>query len=260
MIQGNTVALGIGGGVGIVIDTGPLNVPATSNVLIGNLIGTNAGSTPLGNDVGIYLNNVSGNVIGGTTSSDQNVISTSQNVGVELFGTAATGNTIDGNQIGAPAGTIVRGFDPFHPSVFSVAGTLGNGVGVFIDGSSGNTIANNLIAGNFQAGLFAFDGAKNTVEGNQIENNGGYGVILFNSPGNPDPRLGNTLQGNNAGNFHPFVGPDPSTGNSIMSVSTLVGKATHATASTHAAPAVVKGRQASHVARNFRARSARHGH
>jgi parallel beta-helix repeat protein len=261
LIQGNTIALGIGGGVGIVIDGGPLLGAATANTVQGNTIGTNSAGAPLGNDVGIYLNNVYGNLIGGTTPVASNIISTSQNVGVDLFGTTTTANTIEGNQIGAPAGTIVRGFDPFNPSVFNVAGTLGNGVGVFIDASSGNTIRNNLIAGNFQAGLFAFNGATNTIQGNLIENNGGYGVLFFNTLGSPDPRSGNTVRNNNGGNFRPFIGPNPSNGNTIMSVSTLVGKATHATASAHRTPAtaIVSKSRASHIARNFRASSAHHG-
>jgi parallel beta-helix repeat protein len=245
LVQGNTIAMGLDGGVGIVIDGGPSNLPASGNLIQGNFLGTNAAGAPLGNSFGIYLNNVTGNLIGGPAAVNANVISTSQNVGVDVFGAGSGQNTIEGNQIGAPAGTIVRGFDPFRPSIFNVAGTLGNGIGVFIDGASGNTISNNLIVGNFQAGLFAFNRATNTIQGNSIENNGGYGVLFFNTSGSPDPQLGNTVRGNNGGDFRVFIAPNPSNGNSIMSASTLFEKATHATASAHRAPAVIKGSHAS---------------
>ena len=60
--------------------------------VVGNYIGTNAaGTAQLGNDrQGIYINGSSGNVIGGTTAAERNVISGNRLRGVYIVGAGAT--------------------------------------------------------------------------------------------------------------------------------------------------------------------------
>ena len=105
----------------------------TANVLEDNLIGTNAAGTgPLGNQQGIFLNDASGNVVRG------NVISANRTIGVQILGNQATANFVVGNAIGTDA-----------------AGTahLGNSVGVFAFAEPGNLISGNAVAFNARGGV-----------------------------------------------------------------------------------------------------------
>ena len=85
-------------GTGIVVQN------ATNVVIAGNYLGTNpSGKNPAGNYIGIQLNDSSGITIGGTTSSDRNVISASGYYGIQIEsdGTApAAHNLIEGNYLG----------------------------------------------------------------------------------------------------------------------------------------------------------------
>ena len=157
MISGNT-----GDGVELT-GTG-----TASNVVLGNLIGTNAAGTAAianGQD-GVEIDTgASGNIIGGTTALARNIISgnTAYGVGID---TPATDNVVEGDYIGTNVtGDVV----------------LANTIGVYIH-SSDNTIggtaagAGNVIAGNVDAPLY--DRAQvlirnngstdNLVEGNLI--------------------------------------------------------------------------------------------
>ncbi len=73
---------------------------ATGNVVQADLIGTDAtGTRAVPNGQGIFINDASGNVIGGTARAG-NVISGNATVGVQILGDNATGNVVDGNVIG----------------------------------------------------------------------------------------------------------------------------------------------------------------
>ena len=192
--------------------------PTAGTAIEGNFIGTDqTGETVLGNDVGVFINGVPLNTIGGTTPGARNVIS-GNTVGIQLLGATATRNLIQGNFIGL-------GSDGKAP--------LGNHTGIFIDAASNNTIggttpgAGNVIAGNVvvnqegSTGIYLFDGAaNNTIEGNYIGTDasgrssrdlaqGDYGVLLFNASNNPIARsLGtNRVVGSGIANLREFTGP-----------------------------------------------------
>ncbi len=149
-----------------------------SNVIQGNLIGTNAaGNAAIANaGAGIFLDTPgsTNTLIGGTVAGAGNVISGNTTDGIQLTGLVATpATTIQGNFIG----TDVTG---------SVAiGNGGYGVDV-ISGNNANTIggtsssASNLISGNVQGGIF-LGSVQNVVEGNRIGTNaagtGGLGNL-----------------------------------------------------------------------------------
>src|SRR5262249_30951336 len=100
---------------------------AGSNTITGNYIGTDAaGTTALGNGVGVLSWGAANNVLGGTTAAAGNLISGNLQNGVAIVGAGATGNLVEGNSIGTDAtGTLA----------------LGNAfAGVGIIGASGNTI------------------------------------------------------------------------------------------------------------------------
>ncbi len=220
LIQGNfigtdatgTKAIGGGGGATVFMGTILDNVIAgtsggglslfSSSLVQGNFIGTDVtGTSPLGNLYGIY--GLGGhNTIGGTGSSQGNVISSNSRSGI-LFTTMLAGfNVIQGNRIG----TDVTG---------SVA--LGNGGDGITDfDEKGNTIGGpsagegNVISGNGGDGINLSDSSasNNLVEGNTIGvnsdgssalPNAGDGVYLadsFNTIGGTTAGAGNVIAGN----------------------------------------------------------------
>ncbi|MFI5456220.1 MAG: beta strand repeat-containing protein [Isosphaerales bacterium] len=174
--------------------TGPTpSAVASLNVVEGNFIGTNtAGTAALANgrDGVLIDGSATNNTIGGSLSSELNVISGNTNAGVAVTGPGASGNTVAGNLIGLAR----NGTDG-----------LANGVGVAIVGATANTIggvvttARNVISGNTAQGIdingFGQSSVSslNVVEGNFIGTNiagtaavpnGGDGVRINGSATN----------------------------------------------------------------------------
>jgi hypothetical protein len=131
---------------------------ATGNILIGNLIGSNAPSANPSNSIGIDIES-GRNTIGGTTPGSANLISLNDTAGVQITGAKASGNVLVGNLIGTNS---------------TGEGPLANGIGVLISGGTGNVIggttpgAANVISGNTTAGIFI---TGNSVTGTQIIGN-----------------------------------------------------------------------------------------
>ena len=197
--------------------------PTAGSVVAGNKIGTDAtGQHALGNNVGIYINGVPGNTIGGATAAARNLVSGNQ-TGIYVLGTTATGNLIQGNYVGLRADGKTA---------------LGNHIGIFLDQASQNTITGNLIAGNLVAqgagstGIYFFNGAaNNTVTNNTIGTNasgqsnrslamGEYGVLLYNAANNAiaKSRGTNRIVGSGIANVREFTGAVP-TGTKTAAVS-----------------------------------------
>jgi hypothetical protein len=212
---------------GIVLQTG------AGNTIAGNIIGLNvAGTAGLGNGgQGVRLVGSNGNVVGGTSAADRNVISlsgtfgiyidaTSQNeliqgnyIGTDVTGTSAVGNTLGGMRSDSNAGPSTIG------GTVAGAGNLisGNGqVGVSISGSAngfvlqGNQIGTDVTGllnlGNGQSGIQLAGGSSHVVGGtsasarNVICGNGGNGMLV------PAGATGVTIRGNYIG-----VGADGAT-------------------------------------------------
>ncbi|MBV8316647.1 MAG: hypothetical protein JOZ53_17050, partial [Planctomycetaceae bacterium] len=83
-----------------------LGSTATGNQIQGNLLGLDAaGTAPLGNYIGIFLDAASSNTIGGTTAGARNFIAGNKmngpdgSTGIYFFDGAAN-NTVEGNNIG----------------------------------------------------------------------------------------------------------------------------------------------------------------
>lgn len=176
---------------------------SSNNIIEGNFIGLDpAGAeTSAGNNVGVFITGVPGNVIGGTSPSARNVISQNNNDGIEALGVGATGNSILGNFIGTdPGGTLDKG--NASEGVF-----LNNAPGNHIGGGSAG--AGNLISGNNSSGILVSGTASsnNVVSGNRIGTdatgtlalgNNTHGVAISsgtpsgNQIGSPNPG-GNTI-------------------------------------------------------------------
>ncbi len=145
----------------------------SSNVLLGNLIGTNKNGTfSLGNTFsGVQIwNGATDNTVGGTAAGARNVISGNGQAGVLVFGSGSSGNVVQGNDIGTDiTGTIAL------PNV-------AEGVQVL---ASNNTIggtqpgAGNTIEFNGADGVFVGGGATGvSILGNAISASGGLGIYL----------------------------------------------------------------------------------
>ncbi len=177
-------------------------VTGTGDRIQGNYIGTDAtGTVRLANDFnGIRVQGGANSLIGGTRPGDRNIISGNGNYGIQIDGSAATGNTVLGNYIGT-----------------DVTGTvdLGNTYGVGILGAPGNVIglaesgAGNVISGNDNgfgsgiAGVFitGATASGNTVQGNRIGTDAAGTAPLGNKPfgvyisGAPNNVVGGTFPG-----------------------------------------------------------------
>jgi len=211
---GNTISGN--GSVGVQIS----GAGATNNSVLGNRIGLGPdGETPFPNgQVGVFLNNASGNRVGGDRSQDRNIISANGSVGVQIVGGVEQefvdglqngeeflGNTILGNFIGTDA---------------SGQAARPNGTsGIFLDNAAGTQIGGpnpgdgNLISGHSAAGIqiVGLGATGNTIQGNRIGTNAEgtqalpntHGVTLDNAPGNriggPDLADGNLISGNQVG-------------------------------------------------------------
>lgn len=176
---------------------------SVSNIIQGNFIGTDVtGTIARGNGsagIWIWVRSV-GNLIGGTNTTDRNLIS-ANDTGIYIFNTS--GNTVQGNLIGV----ILAGS--------SALKNVNNGI--VMDGSSGNLIggtdssARNLVSGNGASGIY-LNGAGatgNLILGNYIGvgisgsgaiSNAVDGISLIGAPGNTiggtNIGAGNVISGN----------------------------------------------------------------
>lgn len=153
--------------IGVLIQTSG----ADYNTVSGNYIGIDAsGSTDLGNGTtGVMISDGSqGNVVGGDTPEERNVISGNNQYGVYIYGDGTDQNTVSGNYVGTDAtGTLDRG-------------NTQTGVAISY-GAQNNTVGGDT------------EGERNIISGN-----GGDGVSISGS-GTISPTINNTVSGNYIG-------------------------------------------------------------
>ncbi len=198
--EGNVISANVWGG--IFID----GVTAASNIIHGNLIGTDInGTRDLGNTGGgIAINKAPSNTVGGPVSKARNVISGNNGYGIAITSNSATGNQVYNNLIG----TNITG-------TFAISNT---GSGIYIDAPMnliGAASMGNLISGNGGDGVFIdfTEASGNQVLGNKIGTNLTgtaaipnqlSGIQITDAPtntiGGPGAQDGNIISGNlNAG-------------------------------------------------------------
>ncbi len=156
------------------------------NMVKGNVIGLNAvGDGAVSNNVGILFSGSSGQVVGGLTAQEANVISGNTGDGVSLH-LGATGHSIQGNFIGTGAAGIEAlgngsaGIQLSTDAANNIIGGLGGG---------GNTIAFNGTEGVVLLNVVGNVG--NQILGNQVFENGSLGIDLgADGPTPNDPQDG----------------------------------------------------------------------
>ncbi|RUL84674.1 right-handed parallel beta-helix repeat-containing protein [Tautonia sociabilis] len=190
------------GGFGVIV----AGLSSSGNRILGNWIGTNAGGAP-----GL------GNAIGGVTVLDgqanqilSNVVAGNGGIGVSLVRSATatdpragSGNAVVGNLIGVSnddgsplpnvgIGLQIDGADG-NPIVANVISRGIRDAVLLVNGADGNLLADNRIgtdrsgiagAGNSLSGVLVANSSGNQIVGNQIADNGGFGIALLSSPSN----------------------------------------------------------------------------
>jgi titin len=160
---------------GIGISTG-----ATGNQVQGNYIGTDVnGTAAIGNNAdGVIILATANNTIGGTAASARNVISGNNVNGIEIGGSGATGNLVQGNYIGTDVNSSAALGNSQHGILISF-GARSNTIGGTASG------AGNVIAFNGGAGVFVessvSDGivsTSNAILSNSIHSNPRLGIDL----------------------------------------------------------------------------------
>jgi titin len=200
------------------------------NHLLGNYIGvTKSGNARLQNLIGIKVDDVPYNTIGGTADGDRNII-TGNLVGVSISGRDAVGNQVMGNYIGLGADGKTT-FPPMQKGKNATPQT-----GVFIQDVSmtmvgGTGGARNFIYGN-DVGVYILGQAGsangNLVQGNRIMRNRRYGILLYNAPQNNVKSTGplaNKIHGSGIAPIREFTGPVTTTGSSGPMKSSRHGQA-----------------------------------
>ncbi|MBI5093031.1 MAG: right-handed parallel beta-helix repeat-containing protein [Candidatus Hydrogenedentes bacterium] len=170
----------------------------TGNVIVNNLVGTNAdGTAALGNGTGVLIGNqAAGNTIGGPTAADRNLISGNTGLGVQLSDGGTSANVVLGNAIGTN---------------WTLTAPLGNGgPGVMVNnGATADTVGGpgagdgNVVAFNVGPGVKVTDAGSRviTLRGNSIHDNAGGGILLENgaNDGVPKPTISGLIPVNGAG-------------------------------------------------------------
>jgi len=204
-IEGNYIGTNVAGTGDLGNSQGGIQITGVANTMIGgsfaarNIISGNGDSGfTLGSGIAIFDNGATGNVI-------QN-----NNIGTDVTGTAALGNTNNGIQIQSGQGNTIGGTLAGQGNTISANAGQGILIGdPFIDDSSGNIVQRNIIGadisgvvdlGNGGSGIAIQNGPDNIIGGttsaarNFISGNGVDGITIV-SPGSTR----NMIQGNYIG-------------------------------------------------------------
>jgi hypothetical protein len=201
---------------------------ASGNVIQGNYIGTNpSGTTALANNVfGVHISDAPNNLIGGTTASARNIISGNTGIaangtghGIQIDGSNATGNLVQGNYIGIDASGNVA-VPNVRSGIFIFSGATSNTVGGAAAGArnviSGNSVR--ALNGNLDLAGIDIQASGNTVSGNYIGTNATGAPVLPNGSGVSFSGANNTATNNLiSGNTQQGISVSNGSGNAILS-------------------------------------------
>lgn len=214
---GNTISANVVSGNG---DTGMVLL-GTGNVVTGNRVGTDPagevahgnGFHPSANFFGQLINGTDGiavcvgpNTIGGSGKSQGNLVSGNAGDGIALV---SGGNSVRGNKVGLDLGG-TRAIGNKVDGIGSRSAIF-KGVGFCQqapqDGGSNNSVTGNLVGGNAGDGLDLFENSSDMVQGNHVGTNsaasgpvpnGGHGIVMAGACDGQQcvPASGNKVSGN----------------------------------------------------------------
>jgi hypothetical protein len=178
---------------------------STNTKITGNYVGTNAqGTSKVPNKNGIQVNGGDYTTIGGSSTTDRNVVSGNNYDGVLLISGDTTHNTVQGNTIGLNAkgdnkvpngwyGVEVSGSDNNIKNNVS-SGNGKDGIAFYLPTGKNNKCDGNLVGtditgtkalGNTGAGIVVTNDASynliGTVERNVVAGNGWHGIGVYNN-------------------------------------------------------------------------------
>ncbi|MCI0682029.1 MAG: LamG domain-containing protein, partial [Gemmataceae bacterium] len=149
----------------------------TGNQILGNYIGTDfTGTQALANSLGgIGISGgAANNIIGGITGGTRNVISGNTGIGVNISGSSAVNNVVQGNYIGTNATGTAALPNSGLAGVQITGGASNNTIG----GSAAG--AGNVISGNATLNVIISGGSGNSVRGNFIGTDAAGTAALLN--------------------------------------------------------------------------------
>jgi hypothetical protein len=175
-----------------------LDSGTTANRVVGNYIGVSSdGLSAVGNgDSGVKIRmDASGNMVGGSTADERNIISGNRSDGVWIRGGGVNSNTVTGNYIGVDV-TGMHALGNKAQGIFVGNGAAFNQIGGRAPGQR------NVISGNGKAGVQIESGHQNLVQGNYVGvNANGSGAVpnAWNGIALGDGAQGNQIGGATAG-------------------------------------------------------------
>ncbi|MCA9063345.1 MAG: DUF4347 domain-containing protein, partial [Planctomycetaceae bacterium] len=172
------------------------------NLIIGNYVGVNAagsGSVANGGN-GIQISNsASGNIIGGDTTAERNILSGNTGYGLRIVSPGTDNNIVQGNYIGLNA----AGDTAVSNGAFGLVVDLG-AVGTQIGGvnaGEGNVISGNTgIDGSARRGGIYLYGSNTKIEGNIIGLDATASFAIANGEASGDVIAGIVVAGSGSGN------------------------------------------------------------
>ena len=143
-----------------------------NHIIVGNYIGTNAAGTGnQGNTTyGIEILNSAGNLIGGSTAADRNVIAGNSLDGITIWGAGSTLNVIQGNYIGVDA-TGDAGLGNGADGIVIGGGANNNTIGGDRTAGEGNVISGQIGASSDGIEIDNVGANNNKIYGNYIGTN-----------------------------------------------------------------------------------------